>query len=145
MESSDSTCLIDKYYRENKDSSYLFGIVSRSNLKDLNIENIVNKEISICFHVKLCQKTKLSTCKNFFEKPGEYLIILITEDMVGHYIYKNKKLQSTITQNSLLIVNLNYFSGTDFEEKVKNFSIKTFFDKLKNVFGLNFVSKNDID
>src|SRR5690606_10716176 len=148
MESSNSTCPIDNYYRMNK-SPYLFGINKShffgiKNLMDLEIKDIIDKKISFCFHVKICPSTKLYI-KNFFKKPGEYLILLITKDIKKHFVHENKTNSFTFSRGSLLIVNLNYFDGTNFEEKIKNFSMGIFFSKLKDVFNLGLTITSDYD
>src|SRR5690606_23746078 len=112
--------------------------------KDPKIEDIVDKKISVCFHTKKCYETKM-TCKKFFERPGDYLILLFTKNLIKNF---TKKISETkivhmrfrIFKDSLLIVNLGdsdkiLESSLDiFAEKVRNFSITNFFNNLIGLF-----------
>lgn len=86
-----------------------------------SINDVIDANISVCFHTKSCSQTKIHG-KQFFEKPGEYLILYITRKIIKTFkmiISEQKMLISklVVCPGYLLIINLQY---DDFDDEFDN-------------------------
>src|SRR5690606_28336947 len=91
----------------------------------ITIEEIMNTEIKTCFCQYCCQHPHKIDSKDFFQRPGEYLIILIIDKKTKQYTINGYASLINLYSNSILVVNLQFTENKmNIENQIKNFADK---------------------